>query len=83
MYLLSMGGDWKAVDKDGDTLLHFACMKEIENGKHDSTLEYLLLTPAIAALRDSQNVRGDTPLMVATRCCIECDFSVAPVDMKW
>ena len=82
MYLLSKGADWKAVDKDGDTLLHFACMKEVENGMHDKTLEYLLRMPAFAALRDSQNVRGDTPLMVATRCGIECrDFSVLPVDM--
>ena len=69
-----MGADWKMVDKDGDTLLHFACMKEVESGMHDRTLEYLLRTPAFAALRDSQNVRGDTPLMAATRCGIVLYF---------
>ena len=66
MYLLSLGADWRAVDKDGDTLLHFVCMKEVEHGMHDKTLDYLLTTSTIA-LKDSQNVRGDTPLMVATR----------------
>lgn len=68
LFLLGMGADWRMVDKDGDTLLHFACMKEVESGMHDNTLEYLLYTPAFATLRNSQNVRGDTPLMVATRC---------------
>ena len=70
MYLLSLGADWKAVDKDGDTLLHFACMKEVEHGMHDKTLEYLLSASAIPVLKDRQNVRGDTPLMVATRCAV-------------
>ena len=66
MYLLSLGADWKVVDKDGDTLLHFACMKDVDHGMHDETLAYLLSTQT-AALKDCQNVRGDTPLMVATR----------------
>ena len=68
MFLLGMGADWRMVDKDGDTLLHFACMKKIESAMHDKTLEYLLCAPAFAGLKDSQNVRGDTPLMIATRC---------------
>ena len=67
MYLFSLGADWKAVDKDGDTVLHFACMKEVDHGMHDNTLDYLLSSSAIASL-NRQNVRGDTPLMVATRC---------------
>ena len=66
MYLLSSGADWKAVDKDGDTILHFTCMKEVDHGMHEKTLEYLLSTPVIA-LKNRQNVRGDTPIMIATR----------------
>ena len=66
MYLMGQGADWRAVDKDGDSVLHFACMKEVDHGMHDKTLEYLLTSSAIA-LKDCQNVRGDTPLMVATR----------------
>lgn len=66
MYLFGQGADWKAVDRDGDTVIHFACMREMEHGMHDKTLEYLLTSAAIA-FKDSQNVRGDTPLMVATR----------------
>lgn len=65
-FLLDLGADWRVVDKDGDTVLHFACMKEVAHGVHDKTLEFLLTTPA-ASLRNAQNVRGDTPIMVATR----------------
>ncbi len=66
MFLLSMGADWKLVDKDGDTVIHFACMKEVKHGMHDKTLEYLLTTGA-SRLMNSQNCRGDTPIMVAIR----------------
>ena len=66
LYLIGQGADWRAVDKDGDSVLHFACMKEVEHGMHERTLEYLLTSLAIA-LKDCQNIRGDTPLMVATR----------------
>ena len=72
MYLLSLGANWKAVDKDGDTLLHFACMKEVDHGMHDSTLEYLL-SMQTAALMNCRNVRGDTPLMVAMRQ-VQCAY---------
>ena len=66
LYLMGQGADWRAVDKDGDSVLHFACMKEVSHGMHDKTLEYLLTSSAIA-LKDCQNIRGDTPLMVASR----------------
>ena len=68
VYLFNQGADWKAVDKDGDTLLHFACMKELDHGLHDKTLEFLLSSSSVSSLKDCQNARGDTPLMVATRC---------------
>ena len=64
--LMSEGADWKAVDADGDTVLHFACIKEVPCGRHDQTLEYLLSSPA-RALKDSCNKRGDTPIIVAAR----------------
>lgn len=63
---MRMGADWKAVDKDGDTVLHFACMKEVSHGMHDKTLEFLM-TSSFATLKNTQNIRGDTPIMVATR----------------
>ncbi len=66
MFLIAKGADWKQVDKDGDTVLHFACMKEVKHGLHDSTLEYLL-THGATRLKNAQNCRGDTPIMVATR----------------
>lgn len=66
IFLMRMGADWKAVDKDGDTVLHFACMKEVSHGMHDKTLEFLM-TSSFATLKNTQNIRGDTPIMVATR----------------
>ena len=63
---MGVGADWKAVDSDGDTVLHVACMKEVTHGMHDRTVEALLTTP-IKRLKNSQNCRGDTPIMVATR----------------
>ena len=68
------GANWKAVDEEGDTILHFACMKEVSHGVHDRTLEFLLAMP-IASLKNAQNVRGDTPINVATRCTEELNFS--------
>ena len=55
-----------AVDKDQDTVLHFACMKEVSHGMHEKTLQLLLNTPA-KSLINKQNSKGDTPIMVATR----------------
>ena len=66
MYLMSKGADWRRTDRDGDTVLHFTCMKAIPNGRHDKTLEYLLTTP-ISQLKDARNTSGDTAVMVATR----------------
>lgn len=65
-YLLSLEANLKAVDKDNDTVLHFACMKEVSHGMHDRTLQLLLNTPA-KSLINKQNSKGDTPIMVATR----------------
>ena len=55
-----------AVDKDNDTVLHFACMKEVSHGMHERTLQLLLNTSA-KSLINKQNSKGDTPIMVATR----------------
>jgi len=55
-----------AVDKDKDTVLHFACMKEISHGMHNRTLKLLLNTPA-KALINKTNSKGETPIMVAAR----------------
>ena len=74
LFLMRSGANWKAVDEEGDTVLHFACMKEVSHGLHDKTLEFLLATP-IASLKNAQNVRGDTPINVATRYGGEFDFS--------
>ena len=74
LFLMRSGANWKAVDEEGDTVLHFACMKEVSHGLHDRTLEFLLATP-IASLKNAQNVRGDTPINVATRCAREFDHS--------
>jgi len=65
-YLLSKEANIKAVDKDLDTVLHFACMKEISHGMHTRTVELLLNTPA-KELINKTNSKGDTPIMVATR----------------
>ena len=56
-----------AVDKDHDTILHFACMKQLAHGMHERTLQLLLNTPA-KSLINKPNNKGDTPIMVATRC---------------
>ena len=56
-----------AVDKDQDTVLHFACMKQVSHGMHERTLQLLLNTPA-KSLINKPNSKGDTPVMVATRC---------------
>lgn len=64
--LLNNGADWKLRDKDGDTILHFACMSENPVGNYIATLKYLLSTPA-KTLIDAQNARGDTPLHVAIK----------------
>ncbi len=63
---MQRGANWKTVDKEGDTILHFACMKEAKGALHDKTLEFLLSSP-VSMLKDVQNGRGDTPIMVATR----------------
>ena len=63
---MHVGANWRAVDKEGDTILHLVCMKETKEGLHDSTLEFLLTSPA-AVLKDAQNNDGNTPIMVATR----------------
>jgi ankyrin repeat protein len=65
--LLSNGANWRIKDKDGDCVLHFACMKEAPQGNHKGTLQLLLSSPA-GLLINSQNSRGDTPLLVAIRC---------------
>ena len=64
--LMNEGADWRAVDAVGDTVLHFACIKEVPCGRHDQTLEYLMSTPA-RTLKDSCNKRGDTPIFLAAR----------------
>ena len=74
LFLMRNGANWKAVDEERDTVLHFACMKEVSHGLHDRTLEFLLATP-IASLKNAQNVRGDTPINVATRCAGEFHHS--------
>ena len=66
MYLISRGADWRHRDKDGDTALHFACLKELPQGQHEKTLEYLLTTP-LSQLKDAQNVSGETPLNTACK----------------
>ena len=63
---MNEGADWRAVDAVGDTVLHFACIKEVPCGRHDQTLEYLMSTPA-RTLKDSCNKRGDTPIFLAAR----------------
>ncbi|CAI8035970.1 Serine/threonine-protein kinase EDR1 [Geodia barretti] len=67
MYLMSRGADWRHTDKDGDTALHFACMKAVPQGQHEKTLEYLLTTP-LFQLKDAQNTSGETPLNTACKC---------------
>lgn len=66
-FLLHNGADWKSRDKDGDTVLHFACMKSSPQGLHKQTLEYLLEKSPAVSLLDVQNNRGDTPILVAAR----------------
>ena len=63
---MRLDADWKAVDKDKDTVLHFACMKEVPHGMHEKTLEFLMTTQ-VSTLKNAQNCRGDTPIVVATR----------------
>ena len=65
-YLLQAGADFRMQDKDGDTVMHFACMKTTPQGSHENALKILLSSPA-SSLTESQNCRGDTPLLVATR----------------
>ena len=64
---MQVGADWKLSDKDGDTVLHFACMKEVPLGQHEKTLDFLLSKSPAIALVNAQNSRGDTPLLVAAR----------------
>lgn len=66
MYLMSRGADWRQRDKEGDTALHYACMKQLPQGQHEKALEYLLTTP-LSQLKDAQNINGDTPIMTAIR----------------
>lgn len=66
MYLINQGADWRSTDKDGDTILHVACMKEVPQGQHEKTLEFLLTTP-LSQMKDTPNSNGDTPIIVAAR----------------
>ena len=66
-YLLSLEANLMAVDKEQDTVLHFACMKEVPHGMHEKTLQLLLNTLA-KCLINKRNNKGDTPIMIATRC---------------
>ena len=68
MYLLQEGADLKLKDSENDSVLHFACMKALPQGRHDSTLEFLLTTLVSSDILNSQNTNGDTPLLVAVRC---------------
>ncbi len=70
VFLIQSGANWRAVDKERDTILHFACMKEANGGLHDKTLEFLLASP-VGTLKDAQNGCGDTPIMVATRLALQ------------
>ena len=67
MFLFHRGADMKAVDKDGDTVLHFACMKQFDDSStcHNQTLRILLTAKVVCPNR--QNLAGDTPLMTALR----------------
>ena len=65
--LMQVGADCKLRDKDGDSVLHFACMKEVPQGQHCKTLEFLLSKSLTSSLINTQNSRGDTPLLVAAR----------------
>ena len=56
-----------ALDNDQDTVLHVACMKHVPHGMHKKTLQLLLDTPAKSLINELNN-KGDTPIMVATRC---------------
>ena len=64
MYLYHHGANFKAVDKDGDTVLHFACMKTVPNGLHLQTIKMLI--PSMTH-PNQQNLAGDTPLMTALK----------------
>lgn len=64
--LLNNDADWNVRDKDGDTVLHFACMNSNQNGNYVGALKFLLSTP-VKSLIDAQNSRGDTPLHVAIK----------------
>ena len=63
--LMHRGADWRKTDKDGDTVLHLACMKE-KGDSHEKILEFLMTTPA-SSLKNAKNAAGDTPIMVATK----------------
>lgn len=66
MYLMSRGVEWGHTDRDGDTVLHMACMKNMPHGEHEKTLEYLLTTP-LSQLMNARCLCGDTALNKACK----------------
>lgn len=64
-FLINHGADMKAVDKDNDNVLHFACMKEFPQGFHNEAVRFLLQFMQMDI--DARNRLGDTPLMLAVR----------------
>ena len=65
MFLVDRGADYRALDDDGDSMLHFACMREFCNGNHEKTITILI--NALKADVNLQNKHGDTPLMIAIK----------------
>lgn len=70
VYLFHHGANIRAVDKDGDSVLHFACMKNFKHGRHIETVRFL--SHCLLPYPNEQNQAGDTPLMVALRHCFPC-----------
>jgi len=65
VFLVHRGADLKAVDKDNDTVLHFANMKEFPQGCHIEILRFLV--GGVQVDVNPQNRLGDTPIMLAVR----------------
>ena len=63
-FLLKSGAIGSLVDNEGDSAIHYVCLKDQAERTHVEALNLLLEQAANSSL---QNKKGDTPLHIAAR----------------
>lgn len=65
MFLHRLRANIQVVDSEGDSILHFACMKNFKHGCHVETVK--ILSAFLMPYPNQKNHAGDTPLMLALK----------------